>query len=246
MELRGKTALITGGARRIGSEVALGLAREGADIVVQYRSSSADAAALRDSIAGLGVRCYLVRADLGKPGGCAALIRGAVAKAGRIDALVNNASVFRPMGFGEADFESVAANVRVNAWAPFELGRLFAERFKTGRIINMLDTKVSGYNFGSFPYYLSKKMLETLTMSMALKLAPGITVNAVAPGLILPPEGRSDAYLETLKNGVPLRRRGYPKDVADAIVFLLRSDFITGQVVYVDGGEHLNPMVTGL
>lgn len=245
MELGGRTALITGGAKRLGSAIAASLAEEGVNIILHYRKSGDEASALLKDLKGLGVDANLMKADFGDADASKDLIRKVASKFGKFDFLVNSASIFQKMDFYSADLKALENNVQINAWSPFQLGREFAGRFGTGKIINILDTKVAGYNFDSFPYYLSKKLLETMTFSMALKLAPGVTVNAVAPGLILPPEGKDQRYLDGLKSGVPLKRHGSPSDIADAIIFLLKSDFITGQVIYVDGGEHLNPRIVG-
>jgi len=134
----------------------------------------------------------------------------------------------------------------VNAWSPLFMTLAFFRRVKEGKVVNVLDTIINGYNFDRFPYFLSKKALETLTKALALKMAPHFTVNAVAPGLILPPTGKDEKYLEGLKTRNPLRRIGSVAEVAAAVEFLLMSDFITGQVIFVDGGEHLIPRAEGI
>ncbi len=142
--------------------------------------------------------------------------------------------------------EDINIDNMVNTWAPFLLSREFAGRTNEGRIINILDTRITGYDFNHFAYYLSKKMLEILTESMALKLAPKITVNGIAPGLILPPEGKDYNYLEQKKTAVPLKKYGSVSDVVRTVLFLLESDFVTGQTIFVDGGVHLIKTVEGL
>jgi hypothetical protein len=166
--------------------------------------------------------------------------------AGVIDILVNNASVFSATDMGAVELEDIEVEMLTNAWAPFLLTRHFSENTDNGKVVNILDTRVAGYDFNHFAYFLSKRMLEILTKSMALKLAPRITVNGVAPGLILPPEGKDYAYLEQKKDTVPLKKYGSPSDVVETVLFLLRSDFVTGQIVYVDGGKHLIQTMEGL
>jgi pteridine reductase len=245
-ELKGKTALVTGAARRIGNSIALGLARQGTNIVAHYSKSGDEARRLRDEIAGLGVESWLVNADFSHPESCKGLIEQAFALAGGIDILVNSASVFSVNQIGNLTLGDINTTMLINAWTPLLLTRYFSEKTKLGKIVNLLDTRIVGYDFDHFAYYLSKRMLEILTKSMALKLAPNITVNGIAPGLILPPEGKDNAYLEQKKDTVPLKRYGSVSDIVETVLFLLKSDFITGQVVYVDGGKHLIQTVEGL
>ena len=127
----------------------------------------------------------------------------------------------------------------MNAWAPFALSRDFVRLAERGKIVNLLDTRITGYDRAHVAYVLSKKMLSALTMMSALEFAPSFTVNGVAPGLILPPEGKDESYLDVLAKSVPLRKHGGPGDIADAVLYLLKSDYVTGQVIYVDGGRHL-------
>lgn len=245
-ELKDKTALVTGCAKRVGQAVALGLAKQGVHIVGHYRSSSREIEKLRIELADLGVKSWLLQADLSKPEACERVIDEAFEKAGKVDILVNNASVFSAKTLDDTRLEDINSEMQVNAWAPFLLIRRFAARATRGKIVNMLDTRINGYDFNHFAYYLSKKMLENVTHSMALKLAPNVTVNAIAPGLILPPEGKDYTYLEERSKMVPLKRYGSPEDIVETILFLLRSDYITGQIVYVDGGKHLTQTLEGL
>ena len=160
-------------------------------------------------------------------------------RAGHLDVLVNNATVFEPETLETAALDHLVRSVKVNAWAPFVLTRAFARRSGQGRVVNLLDTRVSGLDLAHVGYILSKHLLAVLTRMTAVAFAPGLTVNAVAPGLILPPPGEDEAYLTRLARDLPLKRHGGPEDVARAVLFLLESDFVTGQVVFVDGGRHL-------
>jgi len=245
-KLKGKTALVTGAAKRIGKAISIGLAEEGVNLVLHHFKSENEAEALKDDVTKFGVKSWLVRADLSDLSSSRKLIEESCRLSGRLDILINNASVFSASKISEAKFEDINIDMLTNAWTPFLLSMCFSERTEHGRIINLLDTRIAGYDFNHFAYYLSKKMLETLTKSMALRLAPNITVNALAPGLILPPRGESLAYLERRKNAVPLKKYGSTKDVVDTVLFLLRNDFVTGQIIYVDGGKHLIQTVEGV
>ena len=245
-ELAGRTALVTGGAKRVGKAIAVGLAKQGVNIIVHYGKSEHEAKELRDEIVALGQKSWVVGADLSNPESCNQLIARAYRLSGEIDILVNNASIFSANDVNDVRLEDIEANMLINAWAPFLLTRYFSEKTDRGRIVNILDTRIAGYDFNHFAYYLSKRMLEVLTRSMALKLAPNITVNGIAPGLILPPEGKDYAYLEQKKDTVPLKKVGSLSDIVETVIFLLRSDYVTGQIVYVDGGKHLTQTLEGL
>lgn len=244
-DLRGKTALVTGAARRIGRAICVGLAMQGVNVIIHYSRSESEAQKLKDEITRLGVKSWLTKADFKDSGSTDNLMAQAYEMSGRVDVLINNASVFSPSNVESVRLEDIDANMLVNAWTPFLLSRSFAQKADHGKIINLLDTRITGYDFDHFAYYASKKMLEALTKSMALKLAPNITVNAVAPGLILPPEGKDYSYLERKKEAVPLKKYGSVSDVVDAVLFLLKSDFISGQIIYVDGGMHLMQTLEG-
>jgi len=243
--LRGKTALVTGAAKRIGRAIALALAEEGVNVVVHYRSAREEADALCRELRERGVQAWAVQADFEKVEECEGLVGRTLEAASALDILINNASVFPLTRLEEMTFDDLTSNVRVNAWAPFVLSRAFARQVRRGKIVNLLDSRITGYDWSHAAYILSKHMLAVLTRMTALAFAPQITVNAVAPGLILPPRGKDQDYLERLKDTVPLKRHGGPQDVAQAVVFLLKSDFITGQVICVDGGRHLKEFANG-
>jgi hypothetical protein len=244
--LAGKTALVTGAAKRIGNAIAVGLAKQGTNIIIHYSKSEKEARELRDKIVELGPKSWIVGADLSKPESCKELIAQAYRSSREIDILVNNASIFSTNDVKDVKLEDINVNMLTNAWAPFLLTRYFSEKTCHGKIVNILDTRVAGYDFSHFSYYLSKRMLEILTRSMALKLAPNITVNAIAPGLILPPKGKDTDYLEQKKDTVPLKKYGSVSDIVETLTFLLRNDFVTGQIIYVDGGKHLIHTIEGL
>ena len=239
MQIRKSTALVTGAGKRIGRTIAFTLAEEGADMVIHYRSSGKEARELKGELSDLGVSTYLLQADLKETSELEGVIARASEKAGRIDFLVNNASIFPRRELEALEFEDLTENIRINSWAPFALTRSFAELFNDGSVVNLLDTRVAGYDWDHAGYYFSKVLLERMTKMTALKFAPEVSVNGVAPGLITPPEGSGKDYLEERVGRVPLKKYGSKDDVARAVAFLLRSDFVTGQILYVDGGSNL-------
>ena len=237
--MMGKTALITGGARRLGKAMALTLARQGANVVIHYNKSAGAASSLGDQIRAAGVQAWAIQADLCDKGQADGLFQQAVELAGPVSVLINNASIFKTETLGEMSAESLRQNIDIHALAPLILSRAMASQGRAGHIVNLLDTRVTSYDRNHAAYHLSKRLLLTLTRMLALELAPDIAVNAVAPGLILPPEGKDRSYLENLAHTNPLNRVGCERDVTDAVLFLLESRFVTGQIIYVDGGFHM-------
>ncbi len=238
-ELLGKTALVTGGAKRIGAAIALALAEAGVNVVLHYRSSATEVAMTAERARSYGVRVWTFAGDFEHPDAADTLFDHATQQAGPIDYLINSASIFPEQTLLETTSDAVLQNVTVNSIAPFLLSKAFAAQKCEGSIINLLDTMICDYDKRHVPYHLSKQMLFSLTRMMAVEFAPKIRVNAIAPGLILPPAGEDESYLEGLKNSNPLQRYGNPDDVCAALLFLLHSSFITGQVIFVDGGRHM-------
>ena len=243
--LFGMTVLVTGASKCIGRQIVLSLAGEGADIVVHYRESAKEALSLCDELSGLGVTAWALRADFSAPDGAKSLVEKAKGVAGRLDAVINTASLFVENTILNITNKEFVDAMQVNAWAPFELGREFKRSVGTGAIVNVLDCRTSAHDPGHAGYILSKHMLRVMTRTMALEYAPDIRVNAVAPGLVAAPPGKGADYLADRAAAIPLKRHGEPGDVGEAVIFLLRSFFITGQVVFVDGGEHLREHCNG-
>lgn len=233
------TALVTGAAKRIGREIAIHLAEEGVNVVIHYRSSEEEAEELHDKLLEIGVKASVLQADLKEKSDLDGLLSEAKEKIGKVDYLVNNAAVFPRGSLEELEFEDLIDSIRINTWAPFYLTRSFGETFERGKVVNLLDTRVAGYDWDHAGYYFSKVLLARVTKMMALKFAPQFTVNAVAPGLITPPEGLNEEYLQKRIDRVPLKKHGHKEDVAQAVVYLLKSNFLTGQILYVDGGRSL-------
>lgn len=236
----GKTALITGGAKRLGRACALALAGQGAGIVVHYRTSEKEARKTAEEIQALGVPAWLVSGDQGDPAETEELFRRAVEQAGPIDYLVNSASVFPESGIGDFTLDELMNAVRINAYGPLVLSRAFAAQQREGTIVNFLDARITDYDNLHVAYHLGKRMLFTLTRITALEFAPRVRVNAVAPGLVLAPEGKDESYLRDLAHTNPLNSVGGESDIAEAVVYLLGARFVTGQVLYVDGGRHIH------
>lgn len=251
MELRGKTALVTGGGVRIGRALALGLAGAGCDLVIHYNRSSEPAEEVREEAGRLGVAAITAGADLAEPEAAEQVIDAAVERFGRLDVLVSSAAIFPENdtleAAGAAEFDRLVA---INLRAPYLLARAFAaarERSgrgptgsrQPGRIVHLLDARVRRAGADHLIYRLTKRALWALTENLALALAPEVTVNGLALGAILPPpEEEGEDYLESLvERRVPVGRAGSPEIVADNLLHLLRQDFVTGAVWVVDGGE---------
>jgi hypothetical protein len=243
--LKGRTALVTGAARRIGREIALALAEAGVNIVAHYRRSTDQAEKLRKELAARGTKVWLIAADFENAAETQRLFSTVLHLAGSVDILVNSASIFLPDTIRDMDLTGLMRSIQVNAWAPFTLSREFARNVDYGKIINLLDSRIVGFDRSHAAYSLSKRTFAAMTEMMAVEFAPDITVNGVAPGLILPPAGKDQGYLEDLVATVPLKRHGSASDITDAVLYLLRSDFVTGQVVFVDGGRHLMERYSG-
>lgn len=237
MNLRGKTALVTGGATRLGRAICAALAAHGCSVAIHCRRSERQARALAALIRRKGGRAIVVPGDLCPPGACERIVAESVRMAGRLDILVNNAAIFRRQSLldaAEADFREA---LEINCLAPLRLIRAFARQARGGAIVNLLDCRTALGMAGAAPYILSKNALAGLTRIAALELAPSITVNGVAPGAVLPPVDRETPREKA--GTIPLGRKPSVADLVRAVVFLLESDSITGQIVYVDGGRHL-------
>lgn len=243
--LAGRTALVTGAGKRVGRVVSLALAQAGVNVVAHYNTSAGATAELAEQVKTAGVKSWTIQADLVKPEQVASLVARTRDLAGPFDILINNASIFPPDAFEDVTPESIFLNEQVNAIAPFVLMRGFADQGIQGDVVNYLDTRIVDFDARHMGYHISKRTFFTLTQIAALKYAPKVKVNAVAPGLILPPEGQDESYLANLAHTNPLQRYGSPEEISEATLFLLRASFITGQVIYVDGGRHLKGSLYG-
>jgi pteridine reductase len=238
-ELTGKVALVTGGAVRVGREIARALAEAGADVAIGYHRSVAEARAAVRELEARGVRAVALRADLARPRDAGALVAGAVRRLGRLDVVVNNAALFYRtpvLTTTPAQFDRLLA---VNLRAPFFVSQAAARVMsrRGGRIINIADVGAVRAWPGYVPYGVSKAGVVMLTRGLAAALAPRIQVNAVAPGVVLLPAGFPRESAARLAARIPMRRHGRPTDVAQAVRFFATcSSYVTGQVLFVDGG----------
>jgi NAD(P)-dependent dehydrogenase (short-subunit alcohol dehydrogenase family) len=245
MEIAGKGALVTGAAKRIGRAIALALAERGADVVVHYHRSEAAAHETACAIEALGVRALVLPADLANVREIERLIERAADFLGRLDILVNNASVFFRTPFGSTTEEEWDVHLDVNLKAPFFCAQYAARIMQKqggGKIINIADWAGFRPYVGYIPYCISKAGVIALTQVLARTLAPTILVNAVAPGPVLLPEEYGEEEVRAILAGTPLKRLGAPEDVVRAVLFLIEgSDFITGHTLVVDGGRLIGP-----
>lgn len=242
MNLSGKVVLITGGAKRIGRAMSIALAQRGAMIAVHYHRSGEEAKETLREIEKYG-KGVLIKADLSVEKEVAGIIRRASGHFGRVDILINNASIFEAGTFSATTSENWDRHFAVNLKAPFLLSQSYTEQVPencSGKIIHITDWRGLRPGVGHFAYTLTKSALIAMTKSMARILAPKITVNAIALGAILPPEGEDEGFLARKVEGIPLKISGDPSDVVAALYFLLEgTDFVTGTTLLVDGGEHL-------
>jgi len=235
-----RVALVTGAAKRLGRAVALRLAAEGCDLVIHYRSSEREARDVVSEVEKLGRRALAVSADLAQLGEIKSLFQQAAQYFGRLDVLINSAANFFETPFAQTTETEWNRALDSNLKAPFFCAQAAAPLLKTssGVIINFADVGgLLGWP-GFIPHCISKAGIIMLTRTLAKELAPGVRVNAVAPGTITmpgdPPEWQQD-YIQR----APLKRSGTPADIADAVSFLVNAKFITGQVLVVDGGRVL-------
>ena len=242
MDLKGKKALVTGGAVRIGRAICEMLADAGADVCIHYNRSYDQASALRDQLEERGVASHIAEANLMTETACTELMEKAVAMMGPLDILINNASVFNKETLDQADMDAWMGDMWPNFFAPVQLLRAFAQHSEKGKVVNLLDRRITAQDTACVPYLISKKALAEVTRLAALHYAPRITVNGVAPGAVLPPPGKDEQYIKDHAGPVPLELRVAPKDIADAVRFVLENDTITGQIVFVDGGQHLGAL----
>jgi len=233
------TVLVTGGAQRIGKAICLALSEYGYKIALHYNRSQKEAEALARQIKKDGGICEIFHCDLADEQKTLSLINTVHKKLSKLNLLINNASIFEKSNLKTANINALTRHFDINFKAPFILSSQFAHLCKKGQIINILDTKISKNRTNYLSYLLSKKSLFELTKLSAIELAPDIRVNGVAPGLILPPTNKKTDYLQRLAENIPLRKKGMVKHITQSIQFLLENDYVTGQVIFEDGGEHL-------
>ena len=240
MSLNGKTVLITGAARRIGRSLALTVARAGADVVIHFGNSRSEAESAQAEIEALGCKAFLLQADLADPVQVASLMARA-REFGPVYGLVNSAAIFEPLTWDNSNLDDWNRHLMVNLTVPFLLSQAFArfpEPKENRRIVNLLDWRAQRPGADHLPYTISKAALVALTSSLAVALAPNVTVNGLALGAVLPPsDGAQNA---AILDRIPAHRWADLEEVGDALLFLLDGPtYITGEIIHVDGGRHL-------
>ena len=237
-----KIALITGAARRIGAAIAANLAENGWAVAVHYNTSEDDARALVESIAANGGKAAAVQADLTDEAATTALIGQAADQLGPITCLVNNASIFDRDTPETATRESWDAHMQVNLRAPFVLTQAFNAQLQEGiegSVVNIIDQRVWNLTPHFTSYTVSKSALWSLTRTLAQALAPRIRVNAIGPGPVLPSPRQTDEQFVQQWSSLPLRRSVMPEEICDAVRFVITAPSMTGQMIALDGGQHL-------
>ena len=233
-----KTVLITGAARRIGRHFALACAHAGANIVIHHAHSESDAETLRVEISELDRQAWIFKADLTDSSQAQNLIP-LINRSTPIHYLINNAAIFESLALESTSLDDWNKHLALNLTAPFILSQAFARQADDGtRIINILDWRALRPGADHFPYTISKSALAAMTRSLAVALAPKITVNGLALGAILPPSD-GNANPEITKN-IPMKRWANEGEIEQALLFLLTCpEYITGEIIHVDGGRHL-------
>lgn len=233
------TAIVTGGARRLGREMVLNLAERGFDIVIHYNHSRSDASRLANEVQDRGRQCRLFQADFCDLNLVEETAEKLFSEGDNYQVLVNNASVFKPKSFEETTFADLSNNHLVHFFYPFFLTKYFARKSSSGVVVNILDTRVVADDIEFFPYTLSKKSLAAFTRMSAKALAPGIRVNAICPGPVLPPGFDDAKKMEQKVASLPLKRVVAISDIIKALNYLLDNQSVTGEFLFVDGGMHL-------
>jgi len=249
--LDGKVALVTGGAKRVGAAIALQLARAGMDVAITFNRSGDEARAVVEKIGDIGRRGHAIRVQLADTDADEQIHAAFTHHFDRLDALINNANTFEPTPMAQLTGAQIDRALAVNARAPIMLIKRFAPMLEAhydpkdpaspGRVINFVDIHVMGQPLKGFlAYNVSKAALMEATMTCAMELAPKITVNAIAPGVVDWPDDFTEAMKREYMKRVPLARPGTPEDAAAAALFLVReASYCTGQVIRLDGGRLL-------
>lgn len=244
MDLTGKTAVITGGAIRVGRALVLALAEAGCNVFIHYGRSAGPAIQTKEDAEAFGVKAAIYSANLAEVDAAKRVMETAVSTFGHIDILINNAAIFPEEDtFTDTDPVLWDMIMNINLRAPFLLSQAFAAQLPAetpGKIINILDARLRRPATDHFVYRFAKGSLGQMTEMLALELAPRITVNGVALGAILPPPGKDASHLDAIaQERVPLRRAGSAEIVAKNVLHLLHQDFLTGVIIPIDGGEFL-------
>lgn len=242
MQMEGRVAVVTGGAVRVGRAIALGLAAAGADVFIHYFRSSEAADETAAEAERFGVRAATGSVDLTTPEEAGGVIVQAERALGQVSLLVNSASGFPSDTVGHLDHHTWQRTLDLTLSAPVFITEEFVKRLppnEEGAVVNVSDARTTRPYRKHFSYIVARGGVDTFTRAAALELAPRIRVNAVALGVILPPAGRDDGYEQRLASSTPMGKMGGTDPVVDAVLFLLGNDFVTGEIVRIDGGGHL-------
>jgi NAD(P)-dependent dehydrogenase (short-subunit alcohol dehydrogenase family) len=242
MDLHGKVALVTGGAVRVGKAIVLGLADAGSDIVLNYHSSVQEALHTSAEVQARGRQVLPVQADVAQADQVEQMLQAAIARFGRVDVLVNSASAWQRTPWKEVDEDAWDRSLDIDLKGAFLCARSAALHLAAhgdGAIVNIVDLSAFVPFPNMLPHSVAKAGLLSMTYALAMELAPEIRVNAVAPGPVLPPPDVDEGLMDAIARRTLLGRWGSPRDVAGAVVFLVQSEYITGAVLPVDGGERL-------
>ncbi len=243
MDLQGKVALVTGGAKRVGKAIALALASKGCHVAFSHLTSKSEAKDTLAEIRNLGVKAQSVKGDVSRLSDVKKIVKEVETHLGPIDILVNNASVFERTPWPDIQEKAWDRHLSVNLKAPFLMAREVIPgmvRRGRGKVVNIVDWAAERPYKHYLPYLVSKAGLVCLTKALAREVAPAVQVNGVAPGPVLLPEAMTDSERQGILKATPLRREGSPQDVANAVLFLVEgTDFATGSIVYVDGGRSI-------
>ena len=244
--LKNKNILVTGAAIRLGNAITKALATAGANIIIHYRNSATEADDLAKLVESTGCQAWCVQSNLDTPEGAESMFANAVNIAGKVSGLVNNAAVFARGSLLDTPLDAFGNFWQINTLVPVALTRALFLHLRSvasdnearplGRVVNLLDQRITRPAAHNLAYGISKQALAEFTRGAALELAPDITVNGVAPGAVLPPPKGSD---RELAGHIPAGVRPTAEQVADAVVFLMCQTAITGQILFVDGGQHL-------
>jgi len=240
MNLTNQRILITGGGVRVGRTLSLAFAAFGAEVLIHYRSSSDAAEETAERIRTTGGRAETVCGDLSRESGALDVMKQALEK-GPLHGLINNAAVFNRTPLAESDRQTFLEEFGPNLFGPLELLRAFAAQTERGSVINLLDRRIMAHDAGAVPYHLSKVALAEATRLAAIEFGPGIRVNGIAPGPILPPPGKEGEpdYLKTHGGRTVLDHSCSPDDIANAALYLFQAPAVTGQILFIDAGQHL-------
>lgn len=239
--LAGRVALVTGAGQRVGQAIALALGAEGCRVAVHYHASDVGAGKTAAALRGLGAETDTFAADLSAPEAPVALVGQVTARFGALDLLVNSAAIMRRQSLETVTPAEWDETFAVNARAPFFLSLAAARAMgeRGGVIVNVSDHLAHESWPLLVPHAISKGAVETMTRQLAMQLAPAVRVNAVVPGAVLAPAGWPAAAQQQFIDATPMRRLGTPDDVAQAVVYLATASYVTGAMLFVDGGRHL-------